>query len=178
MTAHTDHPADPARHPELLAWLDERRRAFPSWAENTGHAGRLDFAPASLGVLDHLVRQTAGSSEQITTDRLTPFIQGAVWYVGEVFCHHKGMVWKYQADADYGYAPLFARENRTSILDTPCVGLPDDEPDRGLYPLNMLRRLLIDEDEMGMPVDATLPSIFEAPYDDEDGEGEEDEEEA
>ncbi|MFI6770858.1 hypothetical protein [Streptomyces sp. NPDC050355] len=34
----------------------------------------------------------------------------------------------------------------------------------------MLRRLLIDEDETGMPVDATLPSIFEAPYDDGDEE--------
>ncbi|MGW2180576.1 hypothetical protein ACWCXX_21230 [Streptomyces sp. NPDC001732] len=172
MTAHTDPGTDPTRRPELLAWLRERREAFPDWAEDTGLAGQLDVTPASLEALDALVRETAGGSEQITAQRLSPFVQGAVWYVGEVFCRHKGMVWKYEPDADYGYVPLFDPEDRPGVLDTPCVGLPDDEPGNGLYPLNMLRRILIDEDEAGNPVDATLTTIFENPY--EDGDGDED----
>ncbi|URN17368.1 MULTISPECIES: hypothetical protein [Streptomyces] len=173
-----DETYDPTRHPDLLGWLGERRDAHEEWAGRTGFADALDFTPASLGIVDRLVRAAASSMEEITDRRMTPFVQGAVWYVGEVFRRHRRMVWKYVPDIVSGeLEPFFGAAGETSALDHPCVGAPDD-PESRLYPLNMLRRILLTEDELGDPVEETLPSIFADPFadpfdEDEDEEGEE-----
>lgn len=173
-----DATYDPTRHPDLLGWLAERRDAHERWAEQTSFADALDFTPASLGVLDRLVRETANSMEEITDRRMTPFVQGAVWYVGEVFCRHRKMVWKYIPDLVSGtLEPFFGAAGETSALDHPCVGAPDD-PESHLYPLNMLRRILLTEDEVGDPVEETLLSIYADPFADPyDDDGEDDGEE-
>lgn len=178
MSDHTNyHPADdPARHPELLEWLTERQAAFPHWAENTGGADRFDFTPASLDVLDGLIRETFDSSEDIDSRRRRDdFVQGAVWYVGEMMCREHGMVWKYTPEPldDGTFPPLFDPAD-TPALDTPCVALPDAGPYEGFYPLNILRRILIDEDETGMPVDERLVDFLDPDHlKDEDDEDEE-----
>ncbi|WP_328866057.1 hypothetical protein [Streptomyces sp. NBC_00304] len=173
-----DETYDPTRHPGLLRWMDERRDAHEEWAEQTSFADALDFSPASLEALDELVRQTANSMEEVTDQRMAPFFQGAIWYVGEVFCRHRKMVWKYIPDIVSGdLEPFFGAAGETSALDHPCVGAPAD-PESYLYPLNMLRRILLTEDEVGNPVEETLSSIFANPFDEDDGdEDDEDEDE-
>lgn len=159
---------DPTRHPGLLRWLDERRDAHEGWAEQACLAGALDFTPTSLEALDELVRRTANSMEEVTDQRMAPFFQGAIWYVGEVFCRHRRMVWKYVPDIVSGeLEPFFDAAGETSALDHPCVGAPTD-PEGHLYPLNMLRRILLTEDEVGNPVEETLSSIFANPFDEDD----------
>ncbi|EHR52451.1 hypothetical protein SacmaDRAFT_4263 [Saccharomonospora marina XMU15] len=161
------------RHPDLLRWLGERQDAHERWAEQTSFASALDFTPASLGIVDELIRESANSMEELTDQRMTPFIQGAIWYVGEVLCRHRKMVWKYIPDIVSGeLEPFFDAAGETSALDHPCVGAPDD-PESYLYPLNMLRRILLTEDEVGNPVEETLSSIFANPFEDAEDDGEE-----
>ncbi|MFD8588323.1 hypothetical protein ACFV1B_02005 [Streptomyces sp. NPDC059637] len=168
---------DPTRHPDLLRWLGERQDAHERWAEQTSFADVLDFTPASLGVLDNLIRETANSMEEVTDRRMTPFIQGAIWYMGEMFCRHQKMVWKYIPDIVSGeLEPFFNAAGETSALDHPCVGAPDD-PESHLYPLNMLRRILITEDSVGNPVEETLSTIFANPFAEDDEDDEDDGEE-
>jgi hypothetical protein len=168
--AEPDQTYDQTRHPDLLRWMGERLDAHERWAEQTSFAGVLDFTPASLGVLDDLIRATANSMEEVTDQRMTPFVQGAIWYVGEVFCRHQKMVWKYIPDIVSGeLEPFLNAAGDTSALDHPCVGVPDDL-ESYLYPLNMLRRILLTEDEVGNPVEETLSSIFADPFDEDDGE--------
>ncbi|MFF6780454.1 hypothetical protein [Streptomyces sp. NPDC012510] len=172
-----DETYDPTRHPDLLAWLAEREGAHAAWAAQTSFAGVLDFSPASLATVDDLIRESANSMEEITDRRMTPFVQGAIWYVGEVFRRHKGMVWKYIPDLVSGQLePFFNAGAETSALDHPCVGAPGD-PDSYVYPLNALRRILLTEDEVGNKVDDSLLSIFADPFDEGDEDDEDDDEE-
>lgn len=165
-----DETYDPTRHPDLLAWLAEREGAHAAWAAQTSFADVLDFSPASLAILDDPIRETANSMEEITDRRMTPFVQGAIWYVGEVFCRHKGMVWKYIPDLVSGQLePFFNAGAETSALDHPCVGAPGD-PDSYVYPVNAIRRILLTEDEVGNKVDDSLPSIFADPFGEDDEE--------
>jgi hypothetical protein len=99
-----------------------------------------------------------------------PFIQGAVWYLGEVICRERGTVWKYEPDTttSQAAAPLFDPADRPGVLDTPCVSLPADSPERGLYPLNVLRRMLMEKDALGNPVDERLVDALEGDYLDDD----------
>ncbi|MYT33701.1 MULTISPECIES: hypothetical protein [unclassified Streptomyces] len=167
MTTSADHSTDPTRHPELLAWLSERQQAFTQWAQQAG-VDRLDFSPGSLNVLEELLRESFASDEEIRAQRLEPFVQGAVWYLGEVVCRAKGMVWKYERDVDAPdtatMPPLFGPSAPTGVLDTPCVSFAEDGPERGLYPLNVLCRTLITEDELGEPVDERLVDALADDY--------------
>ncbi|MEU1665277.1 hypothetical protein ABZ547_16960 [Streptomyces sparsogenes] len=62
---------------------------------------------------------------------------------------------------------LYSENVLGSALDHPCVGAPNG-PESYLYPLNMLRRILLTEDEVGNPVEETLSSIFANPFDEDD----------
>ncbi|MGY0060990.1 hypothetical protein ACWY4P_31355 [Streptomyces sp. LZ34] len=169
MTDHADHGTDPTRHPELLTWLAERQAAFPSWAQSNGPADRFDFTPASLDVLEILLKETFDTDAELAARRREPFVQGAVWYLGEAICRTRGTVWKYEPDIDTRTTPpLFDPADRPGVLDTPCVSLSTDGPEKGLYPLNVLRRVLMDRDELGNPVDERLADAMEDDYLDED----------
>ncbi|POX53456.1 hypothetical protein [Streptomyces sp. Ru72] len=179
MTTSADHGTDPTRHPELLAWLHGRRQAFDQWAQQAG-ADRLDFSPDSLNELENLLRETFQSDAELRAQRLDPFVQGAVWYLGEVICRTKGMVWKFERDVDAAdtaaMPPLFGPDAPPGTVDTPCVSFLEDGPERGLYPLNILCRTLIDKDELGEPVDEHLVDALADDYlDDEFDEDEFDE---
>ncbi|MFF4210779.1 hypothetical protein ACFYZE_15760 [Streptomyces sp. NPDC001796] len=167
MTTSADHGTDPTRHPELLAWLHGRRQAFDQWAQQTG-AERLDFRPDSLNELEDLLRERFQSDAELRARRLDPFVQGAVWYLGEVICRAKGMVWKFERDVDHAdtaaMPPLFGPDTPPGVLDTPCVSFPEDGPERGLYPLNILCRTLIAKDELGEPVDEHLVDALADDY--------------
>lgn len=81
------------RHPWLVAWLADRAEAFPQWTVD--HPGPWDFTPESLDALEKLVQSHGLSSDE--------FVEGAVWYLGEVACRHRGARWKYHVD-ELGYA--------------------------------------------------------------------------
>lgn len=85
----SDHP----QHPWLMSWLAARAEAFPQWTVD--HPGPWDFSPESLDALEKLVQSIGLSSEE--------FVEGAVWYLGEVACRHRGARWKYHVD-ELGYA--------------------------------------------------------------------------
>ncbi|MFE1949702.1 hypothetical protein ACFW9D_04465 [Streptomyces sp. NPDC059524] len=136
----------------------------------------MDFGPGSLEVLDGLVRQAATSSQEITEQRMTPFVQGAIWYTGEVFRRHRDMVWKYVPDnLDGELHPFFGSDVATAPLDHPCVGDPAD-PENHLYMLNMIRGMFLTEDDFGDPVVNTLPSLYANPFGEGDVDGDEDDE--
>ncbi|MEU6281136.1 hypothetical protein [Streptomyces sp. NPDC047028] len=172
MTTSAHHGMDPIRHPSLLAWLTERREAFEAWAKQTGAAGRLDFGAGSLDALEARLRDTFTSDVEIRARRLDPFVQGAVWYLGEAICRTRGTVWKYERDADLPadapMPPLFAPGAPTGVLDTPCVALPENGPDRALYPLNILCRALVTQDELGEPLEEHLRDALAENYLDEE----------
>ncbi|GAA3085736.1 hypothetical protein GCM10017562_64680 [Streptomyces roseofulvus] len=172
----TPHPGyDSTRHPDLLAWLAERQVAFGDWArEAGGDADRFDFSDASLDALEERVRETFAAPEEITARRRSPFVQGAVWYIGETLRRRReGWVWKFEPDVDFGLLPAFyPAVPDPAYLDTPCVGAPGAEPGEHWYPLNTLRRLLVTEDEFDNPVDEGLVGMIEGWYEEEEEEDE------
>ncbi|MGY5137647.1 hypothetical protein ACWGJW_35600 [Streptomyces nigrescens] len=166
---------DSTRHPDLLAWLTERQTGFEHWAHEAGGVTLFDFSNASLDALEDLVREAYTKTDEITQQRRTPFIQGGVWYIGEVLCRRKGWVWKFEPDFNTGEVPPFYGEAEApGLLDTPCVGAPEAGPGEHWYPLNTLRRLLAEDDELGNPIDERLVGMVEGWYDDEDDEDDED----
>ncbi|MGW2633590.1 hypothetical protein ACWC2K_30265 [Streptomyces chattanoogensis] len=162
---------DSTRHPDLVAWLTERQASFERWAHEAGGLDLFDFSNDSLDALEDRIRETFGEPEEITPHRRTPFIQGAVWYIGEVLCRRRGWVWQFVPDVEFGERPPFYGDTpHPVLLDTPCVGAPDAEPGEHWYPLNTLRRLLAEDDEFGDPVDERLVGIVEGEYDEDDDE--------
>ncbi|MDT9692753.1 hypothetical protein Q5762_31400 [Streptomyces sp. P9(2023)] len=171
----TTPPADydPTRHPDLLAWLTERQAAFEPWAHEAGGVDLFDFSDASLEALGNLIREAFAEMEEVTAQRRTPFVQGAVWYIGETLCRRRGWVWKYQPDINFGQlAPFYGEVENRGLSDTPSVGAPgrDADPEEDLYPLNIVRRVVSPEDILGDPVDECLVGMVEGWYDDEDEE--------
>ncbi|MEX0172810.1 hypothetical protein [Streptomyces sp. LMG1-1-1.1] len=174
-TPHSDY--DSTRHPDLLAWLTERQASFERWAREAGGVDRFDFSDASLDVLEDLVKASFAESEEITAQRRSPFIQGAVWYIGETLRRRReGWVWKFEPDVAFGLLPAFyPTVPDPAYLDTPCVGAPDAKPGEHWYPLNTLRRLLATEDEFDNPIDERLVGMVEGWYDEDEGDEEDDE---
>ncbi|WP_432142502.1 hypothetical protein [Streptomyces sp. bgisy084] len=168
---------DSTRHPDLLAWLTERQTGFGRWAHEAGGVALFDYSNASLDALEDLVREAYTETEEITQQRRSLFVQGAVWYLGEVLCRRKGWVWKFEPDFDTGEVPPFYGETEApGLLDAPCVGAPGAGPGEHWYPLNALRRLFTEDDEVGNPVDERLVGMVEGWYDDEGDEDDEDDE--
>ncbi|MFF9911637.1 hypothetical protein [Streptomyces sp. NPDC013457] len=168
---------DSTRHPDLLVWLTERQDAFESWAQEAGGVDRFDFSDASLDALEDLVEERFAESEEVTAERRSPFVQGAVWYIGETLRRRReGWVWKFEPDVTFGLLPAFyPAVPDPAYLDTPCVGAPDAKPGEHWYPLNTLRRLLATEDEFDNPIDERLVGMIEGWYDEDDEDDEDDE---
>ncbi|MFC4494721.1 hypothetical protein ACFPA8_11320 [Streptomyces ovatisporus] len=85
------------QHPWLVQWLDARKAGFDAWAAETGSATAVwDFTPASLDLLGRLVISRYGTREKLLDHVDDSFVQGAVWYVGEVAVRHRAGVWEYR----------------------------------------------------------------------------------
>jgi hypothetical protein len=85
------------------AWLAEREASFDRWVADAGRArGELDFSPDSLDALHALVRRNLpGGRADIDRPERRPFVDGAVWYFGEVVRRATGAAWQYhEGDAD------------------------------------------------------------------------------
>jgi hypothetical protein len=85
-----DPPALPTRaeddqpDPWLTRWLTTRRERFDAWSADTGRAQELDFSPASLVPLAQVVRLRISSADALNAQIEDDFVQGAMWYLGEV----------------------------------------------------------------------------------------------
>ncbi|MEV6179640.1 hypothetical protein ACIHAR_35605 [Streptomyces sp. NPDC052016] len=146
---------------QLRAWLEERADAFGAWAEETGLPDRWDFTPESLDALEELVRSRYRSDTDIDASRRDPFLQGAVWYIGETACRRKGLVWHY-----WPFAPrrsplpdLFG-SGAPGFIDTPSVGRAKAREGQGTDPLGLVLTLYWDKDDIDRPLDAHLRDIL------------------
>jgi hypothetical protein len=100
----SEHP----QHPWLVSWLAARAEAFPQWTID--HPGPWDFTPESLDALEKLVQTLGLSSEE--------FVEGAVWYLGEVAVRHRGARWKYYYD-ERPYSETGSVWNNNPFVDQP-----------------------------------------------------------
>jgi hypothetical protein len=96
----------------LRCWLAERGAQFPVWAARYGGDAVWDFSPESLDALEELVIQKAPTPEQLLDEeRNAPFLDGAVWYVGEVLRRGRPLPWQYTrgatADPTVGHVDVF-----------------------------------------------------------------------
>ncbi|WP_187363776.1 hypothetical protein [Streptomyces piniterrae] len=164
MTDRTDDTPAPQRHPELLEWLSKRSSAFEHWARATGTPELWDFSPTSLDALEDLLRRTYTSDEEVSEERCGEFVQGAVWYVGEVACRSSGVVWRYEPFACDGepLPSLFAETYAAGSVDTPCVSPTGDCTEDRLYVMAAIYRLFLTHDEVDNPIDERLCDV---PYD-------------
>ncbi|MER5216554.1 hypothetical protein ABT063_39970 [Streptomyces sp. NPDC002838] len=147
---------------QLQTWLEERANSFDAWAEETGMPGRWDFTPESLDVLEDLVRSRYGSEEAVRAGRTDPFLQGAVWYVGETACRAKKLVWHYWpfAPARSPLPDLFGA-GQPGFIDSPSVGKPRAREGQGTDPLGLIRTLFWTKDDIDRPVTAHLRDILD-----------------
>ncbi|MFC3577809.1 hypothetical protein ACFOZ0_32030 [Streptomyces yaanensis] len=160
----TDPGADDREtHPELAAWLAERSAGFTEWARATGEEERWDFGPDSLDALEDLVRRTFAGEDEVTAAKSGSFVQGAVWYIGEVVRRTQGAVWRYEPFAPGGGTPpaLFA-SGKAAVTDTPQVVRPYGEEQGSLYPMGALNELYWDEDELDNPMEAHLRDVLDS----------------
>ncbi|MFI0223305.1 hypothetical protein [Streptomyces lydicus] len=130
-------------HPELVAWLDRRVAAFPGWAAEVGAPERWDFGPDSLELLEEIVRGRFADGEEILAEKRSEFVQGAVWYIGEVVRRNaRAMEWQYQPRGRFGeLAGAMFSAAREGVLETPLVGQPGLREGGTLYPLGALNVL-------------------------------------
>ncbi|MFF9018568.1 hypothetical protein ACF09C_37105 [Streptomyces sp. NPDC014870] len=116
-TPGLDPGAADAPHPWLAGWLAERADGHPAWAADAGAgsaagSGTWDFSPESLETLGRLMVDRFPDKEVYRAAEGTPFVQGAVWYVGEVAVRHRHGAWTYREAA---------------------AGIPRDEVERNIY---------------------------------------------
>ncbi|MFG2828557.1 hypothetical protein ACGFWI_14040 [Streptomyces sp. NPDC048434] len=160
MSDRIDHGSDPRQHPELLAWLNERAATFERWSQSTGIVEDLDFSDASLETLEDLVRSRYETHEQVSEARTGEFIQGAVWYIGELLRQRFGMVWGYEPCRPVeGTSPALFTEPGEWVTETPFVVAPAKLPDHdgeAWYPMGSLLSLYVGEDDYGHPVEEHL----------------------
>ncbi|MDG4786006.1 hypothetical protein O7626_08715 [Micromonospora sp. WMMD1102] len=130
-------PADPW----LTNWLASRAHGFPEWSAATGRADDLDFSPESLLTLEQIVRRRIPAREALHEPVHDDFVQGAIWYLGEIARRHRGARWRYTPDP-------------TGTSRNPYVGRPFVEQDDGndAIPLLELEAAVL-SDETGVLLD-------------------------
>ncbi|MFE0374193.1 hypothetical protein ACFW1M_01150 [Streptomyces inhibens] len=132
------------KHPRLAQWLTLRQDGFAAWVEETGQgAGVWDFSPASLDILGRLVLDRYTTQDQISADEESSFIQGAIWYIGEVAVRHKNGNWTYR-DAPDGVPREEVEKN--IYLERPFINQPSIRKGRAGVPFYYLRATVRDDD--------------------------------
>ncbi|MFJ8196820.1 hypothetical protein [Streptomyces sp. NPDC096152] len=110
-----------------------------------------------------MVRQRFSGPEEIAAARSGEFVQGTVWYVGEVIrCDFPDARWHYDPFTSEGRAPERMFEPGVlEVGDTPHLGRPHFRDGDFLYPLGALNRLFARTDELGDPLDAHLVDVLD-----------------
>ncbi|WP_406272775.1 hypothetical protein OH799_33425 [Nocardia sp. NBC_00881] len=103
----------------LATWLAAREREFPDWIARFGADGSWDFSPESLDALETLVLRIAPTPEELLDDQANAdFLNGAIWYCGEVFRRAEPEQWRWAYERNFG--------------PDCCLGSPDGRGIRGL----------------------------------------------
>lgn len=84
--------------PWLAHWLTARAQGFSEWSTATGRADDLDFSPESLLTLEQILRRRIPTRDALREPVDDDFVQGAIWYVGEVARRHRDAHWRYHPD--------------------------------------------------------------------------------
>jgi hypothetical protein len=84
-------------HPWPARWLAARTAGFDAWAADTDSGmDTWDFSPDSLIPLGRLLIQRYGTRRKLEVCAAEPFVEGALWYVGEVAVRHRAGAWEYR----------------------------------------------------------------------------------
>ncbi|MFJ3586638.1 hypothetical protein ACIPPS_31040 [Streptomyces sp. NPDC090127] len=143
-TPGLDPTAPGAPHPWLARWLTERRDSFPAWTAATRtDAGAWDFSPESLETLGRLTTERFGTKAAFRAAEDSAFVQGAVWYVGEVAVRHRHGAWTYRRAAE-GIPREEVEKN--IYLERPFVHQPTLRNGVGEVPFYALLATVGDED--------------------------------
>ncbi|MEE6262337.1 hypothetical protein [Plantactinospora sonchi] len=128
--------------PWLVQWLTTRERMFPEWSAATGRPDELDFSPESLLTLEQVVRRQIPTRDALRDPVNDDFVQGAIWYVGEIARRHRRARWRYNPDP-------------TGTSRNPYVGRPfveQDDDGNDAIPLLELEAVVM-SDEPGVLLD-------------------------
>jgi hypothetical protein len=69
---------------------------FPAWVRDYGGNSVWDFSPESLDALEDLIIGRGSTPEQLLEDQQNaPFVDGALWYLGEVLRRERPLPWAY-----------------------------------------------------------------------------------
>lgn len=94
----------------VVVWLADRERDFPTWVAACGQGGAtFDFSPESLDAYEAVVRRLVPTKEQLYDPANTAFVDGAVWYLGEVLRGAKGGQWSYRPGPPDSMGPNIGR---------------------------------------------------------------------
>ncbi len=128
--------------PWLAHWLTAREQAFPEWSTATGRADDLDFSPESLLALEQVVRRRIPTKAALHESLDGDFVQGAIWYLGEIARRHRDAHWRYHPDP--------TGTSRNPYAGRPFVQQDDDGGDA--IPLLELEAAVL-SDETGVLLD-------------------------
>lgn len=103
----------------LRRWLTEREAQFPAWVRDYGGDAVWDFSPESLDALEVLIIERGAVPEQLLEEKENaPFLDGALWYLGEVLRRKCALPWDYvrgnTSDPEVGHIKTF--EVLTNVL--------------------------------------------------------------
>ncbi|MGQ4417424.1 hypothetical protein ACN6LA_003629 [Streptomyces sp. SAS_269] len=105
----------------LRSWLADRQAGHPSWVRQLSGAGSVhdwDFSPAGLDALERQVRGRYSTLAAFDADHEGPFLQGPLWYLGQILCLYHDSTWVHWAiDPD---APRGSHQH----ADNPWSGIP------------------------------------------------------
>lgn len=126
---------DPKDAAYIAAWTAERREAFPRWESTYGTGTTWDFGPESLDGLENILLRIATTPEDLHDPARRGFVEGAVWYLGEVIRRIRGGTWEYRTQDPenpniYAGDPYVHPTGRDSELVMPIVLLGCSVEDR------------------------------------------------
>lgn len=122
-TPGLDTRTEPATPPELRRWLAEREAEFPRWVARWAPEGRWDFSASSLDGLAELLVRVLGEEGGLRDPANRDLVDGAVWYVGEVYRRVGGGQWAWEVRDGKPSVPYVVNLGRRRRSQTPLVQL-------------------------------------------------------
>lgn len=94
-------------------WLAVQRQRFAAWTAS--HPGPWDFGAESITALIELLNEQLQERGDLKNPDYADFVDGAVWYLGEVFCRTlPGTTWCFlddRAPDDRDIADFYVRDH-------------------------------------------------------------------
>lgn len=124
----------------------------------------MGLLPGSLDRLEAVLRDRFADSGALLAAKSDPFVQGVVWYLGEVVRRaREGVVWQYQPRTRFDEpleAAMFHAGDEIH-LDTPRVAQPGLRDGGSAYPMATMNVLFWETDEVDNPIQPRLADILD-----------------